>query len=172
MKGNTVKTLLLLLFFSQSGFAQSGYQPYGTIKGHVWDTVQNKAIGTHLYIPNTNKQTTTDSNGNFLLEHVPEGTYNLKIRTLTYPEKTIEAINIQGDTIIELNILFPPECKYNHKNMTCPVCNKKDEVVPVVYGMPTEKTMREADQGKVKLGGCVISGCDPKWYCKRDETWF
>ena len=56
--------------------------------------------------------------------------------------------------------------------MSCPVCNKKDEVIPVIYGMPGEKLMRKAEKGKVKLGGCVISGGDRKWYCKRDETWF
>ncbi|SDL75580.1 Carboxypeptidase regulatory-like domain-containing protein [Salinimicrobium catena] len=163
---------MLLLFFAQSGLAQSGYPKYGTIKGHVWDTLQNKAIATHLYLPGFNRKTATDVNGNFLLEHIPAGTYTLKVRTLSYPEKTIEAITIQGDTVIELNFLFPPECIYIHNTMNCPVCNKKDEVIPVVYGMPTEKTMKKADQGKVKLGGCVVSDCEPKWYCKRDKRWF
>lgn len=56
--------------------------------------------------------------------------------------------------------------------MICPVCNKKDQVVRIAYGEPTEVVMQEADDGKVKLGGCVITDDQPKWYCKRDDTDF
>jgi len=26
--------------------------------------------------------------------------------------------------------------------------------------------MKRAKKGKIWLGGCVITECDPKWYCK------
>jgi len=40
-----------------------------------------------------------------------------------------------------------------------------DHIVPIVYGMPTEETMRKAELGLVHLGGCVMSDSDPKFYC-------
>ncbi len=53
----------------------------------------------------------------------------------------------------------------------CPVGNHSKHIVPVLYGLPGEKLRRKADKGKVKLGGCLISGCDPQWYCKiHDKT--
>ncbi len=53
----------------------------------------------------------------------------------------------------------------------CPFENHTNQIVPVVYGLPGAKLRRKADKGKVKLGGCLISGCDPQWYCKiHDKT--
>mgnify|MGYP006992455168 CR=1 FL=1 len=31
---------------------------------------------------------------------------------------------------------------------------------------PTLKTMRKAKNGRVHLGGCVKTNCDPHYYCK------
>ncbi|MBI1883479.1 MAG: hypothetical protein HYS08_04645 [Chlamydiae bacterium] len=54
----------------------------------------------------------------------------------------------------------------------CPVCGSSENVVRIVYGYPSEKLMKEADEGKVKLGGCVIGGADPRFYCKKcDKNW-
>jgi hypothetical protein len=40
-----------------------------------------------------------------------------------------------------------------------------DRLLPIVYGRPTPKTMRRAQQGTVVLRGCLVSGCDPRYYC-------
>jgi hypothetical protein len=56
--------------------------------------------------------------------------------------------------------------------MICPFYHKKDQVVSIVYGLSTEKMFEKADQGNVKLGGCILSDNDPKWYCKKDDQAF
>lgn len=58
------------------------------------------------------------------------------------------------------------------KKNACPVCNKQDEVIPIVYGLPDPILGEKEKQGKVQLGGCVISDSDPQWYCKRDRIEF
>jgi len=58
------------------------------------------------------------------------------------------------------------------KKIACPICGKKDMVIPIIYGMPDEELFEESEQGKVHLGGCVIGSEDPEWYCKRDEIEF
>ncbi len=49
----------------------------------------------------------------------------------------------------------PPSCLNGHT----------DHIIPIIYGMPTEKTMEKAVQGKVHLGGCIIEEGGPKYYC-------
>ncbi len=58
------------------------------------------------------------------------------------------------------------------KQKACPVCKKMDEVIEIVYGEPTELTSKKAKEGKVWIGGCVISDEDNKYYCKRDKLEF
>lgn len=54
----------------------------------------------------------------------------------------------------------------------CPVCKKQDQVIPIIYGLPNKRLLRDARKGRVKLGGCEISENAPKWYCKRDKKEF
>lgn len=57
-------------------------------------------------------------------------------------------------------------------NIICPICKKSDMVVKIVYGLPTDKTMQEFENGTIYIGGCMIPIPKPKWYCKRDEKEF
>jgi hypothetical protein len=35
--------------------------------------------------------------------------------------------------------------------------------VPLVMGLPTEETAKRAESGEVVLGGCIVSGHEPRW---------
>ena len=37
------------------------------------------------------------------------------------------------------------------------------DVVPIVYGEPSEELVRRARRGEVVLGGCVITQHSPRW---------
>jgi len=37
-------------------------------------------------------------------------------------------------------------------------------LVPLVMGLPTRKTAERAKRGEVILGGCIVSGFEPKYY--------
>ena len=50
------------------------------------------------------------------------------------------------------------------KPRQCPQCGAK-KVVPIVYGMPAESTIEEAEKGKLALGGCIVTDDDPSWKC-------
>jgi hypothetical protein len=47
----------------------------------------------------------------------------------------------------------------------CPECNSQ-EVVPILYGMPTAQAAEEEEKGKLFIGGCCIYEDSPKWHCK------
>jgi len=48
----------------------------------------------------------------------------------------------------------------------CPKGHSEENIVPIAYGYPGPGMLEDADKGLVKLGGCVISGNDPHWYCQ------
>lgn len=58
------------------------------------------------------------------------------------------------------------------KPITCPYCGGR--VVPIVYGEPSEEICKQAEEGKVALGGCCIhaDGSDPEWECNQCGQWF
>jgi hypothetical protein len=58
------------------------------------------------------------------------------------------------------------------EKINCPICNKSDQVIPVIYGLPTEKLFKLAKEGVYALGGCVLRESNPTWYCKRDKFHF
>jgi hypothetical protein len=37
-------------------------------------------------------------------------------------------------------------------------------LVPLVMGLPTRETVERAKRGEVILGGCIVSGFEPKYY--------
>jgi hypothetical protein len=54
---------------------------------------------------------------------------------------------------------------YSHqKPNKCPKCDSS-KVVKIVYGEPSYEDSLEAKAGKIILGGCVITGNDPRWGC-------
>jgi hypothetical protein len=83
------------------------------------------------------------------------------------------AINKNGQTVLDLT--FPKDCEFNRHtfNDTCPVCKKNDRVVPIVYGLLSPPSLFKGRIFEDFIpGGCVISDCDPTWYCKIDELSF
>lgn len=50
--------------------------------------------------------------------------------------------------------------------MTCPKCGSDKNTIPIVYGLADENLLRRSNRGEIKLGGFVVTGRDPKWYCK------
>lgn len=60
----------------------------------------------------------------------------------------------------------PAEITVSEKPDLCPVCGNST-VVPIMYGLPlfTEELNQAVAEGKLVLGGCVISDHDPQWKC-------
>ena len=48
---------------------------------------------------------------------------------------------------------------------TCGRCGSAD-VVPIVYGLPDADLGKEAEAGRVLLGGCCVGGDDPIEACR------
>ena len=46
----------------------------------------------------------------------------------------------------------------------CPDCGS-DDVATIVYGHPDVSIMDDAQEGRIKLGGCCVTEDDPEWHC-------
>ena len=54
----------------------------------------------------------------------------------------------------------------------CPNC-ASDDVIPIIYGLPSEETEESAQKGEFILGGCIVEEGSPNLYCKSCEhNWF
>jgi hypothetical protein len=110
--------------------------------------------------------TMASNNGAFTLPTVPVGTYDLVLKMVGY--RTEKLVGMQITPQAKLLVLpFPGPCQYTytkHQRPTCPA-GHLDHLIPMAYGLPTKRTMQRASRGKVRLAGCEVTGCDPRYYC-------
>ena len=165
------KLFLTFIFFSLITLCHC--QNYGTIEGFVYDSIENKGIAfVNIYIPATKTATLTDTNGRFKIENMEVGEYKINFSLIGYGRPKMKEVKIYQDSAVFIKINLT-QCEYDYLGQpSCPICNKTDEAIPILYGDPTKRTLKRAKKGKVWLGGCIISNCDPHWYCKRDKNKF
>lgn len=51
-----------------------------------------------------------------------------------------------------------------NKSSKCPHCGEQ-QLVPIVYGYPSDLTMQHWFEGVLELGGCMMTGDDPQLHC-------
>lgn len=72
------------------------------------------------------------------------------------------AVNCNQNNNINTDGLNDNTCPKNHTN----------NIIPIIYGYPSEELFAKADSGLVQLGGCEISENAPNWYCKTHNISF
>jgi len=155
-----------LLFCCLVGFGQNG-----ALKGNIKDGLssENSYGVTVELLRNSDKKfiagIVSDSIGKFQINNIPKGNYDLTFRLIGYNSYTLTDVNISSDSITTLDIRFPCPFGLVKSKKECPF-GHKDNIVKIIYGLPSLKTLKKAEKGKIELGGCVVTGCDPKWYCK------
>lgn len=109
--------------------------------------------------------TTSDTTGHFLIEDINSGVYELRFSFVGYHTHTLRNIRVFNDSIAFVEANYPCPHGNQKPKKICPFWHR-DNIVPITYGLPTKRTMRRAEEGKCYLGGCIITECDPCWYCK------
>lgn len=97
-------TLLTLIFFSSFTYAQT---PDQTIKGRVTDKASQISLpGATIVVEGTDPLmgTMTNSEGNFRIEHVPVGRYNLVISYMGYTPAVVSELMVGSGKEINLEI--------------------------------------------------------------------
>lgn len=55
---------------------------------------------------------------------------------------------------------------HGKSKLRCPFCGS-DEVLPILYGLPGPEMMKEAEAGRIALGGCCIDPDYPTARCQK-----
>jgi hypothetical protein len=91
----------------------------------------------------------------------------------------VSGIKITKNKTACARITFPKDCEFNRHSLSkiCPKCNKEDKVIPILYGLripvfDENGNLVEKDPEKYHPGGCIVTDCDPTWYCERNKLSF
>ena len=155
----TIAFFTLLIGFSQNG----------ELSGHVTEKFGTEFPGLTVELMQDGKSikaTQTDFDGKYSFKNIPYGIYSIKVNGLGMREETIENVAMEGKEKI-LDFTYPKPCVANKK--VCPKVHK-DKIIPIAYGFPTKQTVKKAENGKVKLGGCTPY-CE-KWHCVEHDLDF
>ena len=116
--------LIQLLVISLYTSAQQG-----VIKGRVFNPINNEAIPfANIAIPNTTLGTTADTNGNFRLENLKPGNYNLVCSSLGYQTQFLYEIRVSPYKPTVVNFSLAKSVKeLKEIVVSAPVFNKTDE---------------------------------------------
>ncbi|MCX7611748.1 MAG: carboxypeptidase-like regulatory domain-containing protein [Ignavibacterium sp.] len=100
----------IIIVLSLIIFNQVLAQQKGTIIGTVLDSQNGEAIvGANVLIENTTIGAATDLEGNFRIENVNPGSYNLIISYISYAKTTIKNVIVNGGKVTEVKVALKPE---------------------------------------------------------------
>ena len=158
---------LLFIFNTLTIFGQTG-QKLGIIQKR--DSLLNFKYLTVLLIKDSSevKGTIPAKSGEFSIKEVPKGIYSLVMRQIGFRDAFTDNIVVSDGKTTELNLNYPPPCEFvygKNAEVKC-IGGHTDNIIPIVYGLPTKRTMNRAKKGLVRLAGCIVSECDPQYYCK------
>jgi hypothetical protein len=164
------KRIFLITFFIFTLFVIS-FSQTGTIRGHVHDRGAGVGLfAAEIFVKGIARTALTDFDGNFRLDSVPIGVYDITVHYFSYGDTTVIGIGVAANTVTEVNFILGTPCinDLHAKSKKCPFCGKKNKVVPIVYGL----VIGEQDVKRYYYAGCEITNCDPHWYCRRDKHKF
>lgn len=154
-----------LLFLPTIIFGQTG-----GIKGKViYSTDSTGLIFTPVVLQGTKFNDLTDLDGNFQLDSLLVGTYNLIIIYDGILRDTIKSIKVTAGEYTTLSISVDPLICTRNPDQQCPIDGNTKEVIPFIRGMGNKRLQKKERKGKIRLTGCLWIGCPPSWYCKRHK---
>ena len=157
---------IFIVLFSFNALSQKG-----KIIGVLATSEQNLNLGgTRIKLLQNNsiiKETIANDLGHFALSDISNETYSLQIYQIGFRTYTVDSLKISQDSTLQLTIKYPPDCLFNYPEKYKPKCigGHTNGIIPIVYGLPNQKTMKKASNGFVHLGGCIVTDCDPKYFC-------
>jgi hypothetical protein len=185
------KIFLYFLLISFSCFSQTGKL---TGKLILKDVENYKKVSENTFIILKDGKridsVKVDDKLSFSFENLSTDTLRVFTSPRSYPINRCYLIYLKEHESKNIEIPYFSTCPYSKdKNNTCPVCNKNDKVLPIVYGLiakltykdkngnPTDKngniiSKEEGEKIKYIEGGCVTMDCQPNWFCQRDQLNF
>ncbi len=113
--------------------------------------------------------TSANISGDFIYTKLGPGIYKLVFSGRGQETKIIDNIVVEDQQVLKIRIRMKGTCLYDYPDNYIPVCpeNHADKIIPIVYGLVLrlKSKANEKQEPDFFSGGCVITGCDPKFYC-------
>jgi hypothetical protein len=95
------------------------------------------------------------------------GYYDIVVSGKGQPTRINDSILVKKDQLLVLKINLQGPCLYDYPPGYIPVCprNHTNNIIPIVYGLIGFINKSDSIKDKVRLGECVVTGCDPNFYC-------
>lgn len=120
-----------------------------------------------------------DKDLGFVFEDIKEDSMQVFFSQRSYPTDRSYIITLSDGETKNATFDFRSTCPYSERKSKCPACLKKDAVIPISYGLNFQVKFvgkdgkeKKSNKKRVRQGGCVVSDCQPYWYCERDELEF
>lgn len=160
-----MKVFLALAFFivSANCFSQVAY-----IKGQVKDATEKGEVkNASLHFLKNDTTILTGTHGSYKIEltkYLSDSVIisHWSLGTIRY------FFNLKDKSSVTKDFHFSIACRDVKKTDVCPMCKSNKQVIQIVYGFPTQETIKRAEKGELWLGGCMIEPCMPYYYCKKD----
>lgn len=162
--------LLLVIVFSL--VLQVGYCQKGAIQA-VISKSDSLTYGTVVFVELRSEQRVIFADympfdRPFRFDTLSATIYRLSARAIGNRTITLDSLVVSPDKTLEVTMAYSGPCSYTYLAGSKPNClgGHRDNIVRVAYGFPTAAMLKRAKQGKIYLGGCERTGCDPTFYCK------
>ncbi len=120
------------------------------------------------------------NNGNIqkmTYKSIPPGHYRVQISGQGQQTVIKDSIVVKKGQTLLLSFKFNGPCLYDHPTGYIPICprNHIDSIIPIIYGLVVTRSdtfIKDKKEMKAKYAGCLMTGCDPQFYCKEHDIKF
>jgi hypothetical protein len=108
---------------------------------------------------------------------IKAGHYKIEISGQGQATRVKDSIIVSEGQNLVLRFKVDGPCLYYHPSDYIPTCpkNHRDSIIPIFYGLIVSAgntVTKDKKEWKAKYAGCVITGCDPRFYCKEHDIEF
>jgi len=162
--------IIFIIVSTKSAFSQTGIITGRLILKTKLDS-NLVPKNTYVLLNSKNKIDSTKVDENFLFKftNLRSDTFWISFSPRSYPINEYYRIFLKDSESQHINIIYSLTCPYGESKI-CPVCKKDDKAIPIRYGLLAHKIGEEEE--KYFPGGCIISECQPRWFCERDNMKF
>jgi hypothetical protein len=154
----------------------------GKIKGHVNVrlSADTRVVREHLMVELKIHDgryciTGLDKNFEFSYDNLHADTTEIRLTTIGIFKDTIFGnIIIKDYNTTHVELIYPPFCEFDNSksDSACTVCRKVDQLKSIVYEPYYNPPKGKRKTRKYLKNHNFKTGCDPHWYCLRDDKKF
>lgn len=102
------------------------------------------------------------------------GYYQIVVSGKGQTTRVNDSVFVKKGQLLALKVTLDGPCLYDYPAGHIPVCpkNHTNNIIPIVYGLIGFINKSDSIKNSIHQGGCIVTGCDPNYYCTIHEIEF